>query len=153
MEIDLFCGNPDAYVRQRYPFNIGRITTSLIDKLSYITDELGFNKQITTKPENYQSIAELSDLELSVNLGNLFKTGRLVYHLHINKDRRFIEVTLDNRHVDDAVLRGKEEILLKLQKFNTTLNSFLFDQAEKYGLEYFSKLSEIIAPRISYPKS
>ena len=92
-------------------------------------------------------------MELFVSLGDLFKTGSLVYHLHINKDRRFIEVTLDNRRVDEISLTEKEEILLKLGKFNSYLNIFLSDQAEKYGLEYSSKLSEIIAPRISYPRS
>ena len=151
MEIDLFVANPDAYLRQRYNFSVGRITTSLMDKLAYIANELEFNKQITTKPENYQNIEELSDLKLFVDIGDLFKTDKnLVYHLHINKNRRFIEVTLDNRYFDETSLTGREETLLKLQKFNTFLNSFLFDQAKHYGLDYSSKLSEVIAPRIPY---
>ena len=152
MKIDLFVANPDAYVRERYPFNVGRIATSLIDRLTDVVNELGFGKQITANPEDYKNIDGLNDLELFVNLGDLFKTDKnFVYHLHINKNRRFIEVTLDNRHVDETALT--EETLFKLQKFNAFLNTFLFEQAKRYGLNYYSKLSEVIAPRMLYSES
>ena len=148
MEIDLFCANPDAYLRQEHNFSVSTATTSLISKLEEVSKELNLDNNITTQPEDYRVDLDLNDLNLFINLGDLFTTEKdLIYCIHFNKSRRLLEVLLKNRRVDVSYLREREETLFKLRKFNSYLNTILSDQAKTYGLEYSSKLNDVIAPK------
>lgn len=148
MEIDLFCANPDAYLRQEHNFSVSTATTSLISKLEEVSKELKLDNRVTTQPENYRADLDLNDINLFINLGDLFTTEKdLIYCIHFNKSRRLLEVLLKNRHVDISHLREREDTLFKLRKFNSYLNTILSDQAKTYGLEYSSKLNDVIAPK------
>ena len=148
MEIDLFCANPDAYLRQEHNFSVSTATTSLICKLEEVSKELKLDNRVTTQPENYRADLDLNDINLFINLGDLFTTEKdLIYCIHFNKSRRLLEVLLKNRHVDISHLREREDTLFKLRKFNSYLNTILSDQAKTYGLEYSSKLNDVIAPK------
>ena len=148
MEIDLFCANPDAYLRQEHNFSVSTATTSLISKFEEVSKELKLDNRVTTQPENYRADLDLNDINLFINLGDLFTTEKdLIYCIHFNKSRRLLEVLLKNRHVDISHLREREDTLFKLRKFNSYLNTILSDQAKTYGLEYSSKLNDVIAPK------
>ena len=148
MEIDLFCANPDAYLRQEHNFSVSTATTSLISKLEEVSKELKLDNRVTTQPENYRADLDLNDINLFINLGDLFTTEKdLIYCIHFNKSRRLLEVLLKNRHVDISHLKEREGTLFKLRKFNSYLNTILSDQAKTYGLEYSSKLNDVIAPK------